>query len=72
VTGFPADNLWFLSRGVSVAHLLRSVLAEKTPQRMRVLDIGAGYGHVLYALRALLEVRSKPRLLNRIRDASRR
>jgi SAM-dependent methyltransferase len=55
LSGFPADNLWYLSRGLSVAHLVRSVFDNKIPKKMRVIDIGAGYGHVIYALRAVLE-----------------
>jgi SAM-dependent methyltransferase len=52
--GFPADNLWYLSRGVSLARLLRSVLADTLPEKMRIVDIGAGYGHTIFALRAVM------------------
>jgi SAM-dependent methyltransferase len=52
--GFPGDNLWYLSRGLSLAHLLRPFLPDPLPVPLRVIDIGAGYGHVLFALRAVL------------------
>ncbi len=52
--GFPADNLWFLSRGLSLAHLIRSVLSNPLPDSLPIIDIGAGYGHVIYAIRACL------------------
>ncbi|MBN2319621.1 MAG: class I SAM-dependent methyltransferase [Acidobacteria bacterium] len=51
--GFPTDNLWFLSRGISLAHLMRSVLPTPLPDSMPIIDVGAGYGHVIYALREM-------------------
>jgi hypothetical protein len=45
---FPHDNAFFYHRGRSVTALLREHLRE--PPRT-ILDIGAGYGHVLHALR---------------------
>jgi SAM-dependent methyltransferase len=52
--GFPGENLWYLSRGLSIAHLLRPLLPSPVPAGFRVIDIGAGYGHVLFAVRAAL------------------
>src|SRR5687768_7671534 len=45
---FPHDNLFFFHRGRSVAELLRSHLATDRP--ITVLDVGAGFGHILHAL----------------------
>jgi SAM-dependent methyltransferase len=44
---FPKDNLFYLNRGESITELLSAHLQRPNP---RVLDIGAGYGHILYAL----------------------
>ena len=46
---FPKDNIFFFSRGESIYELLSSYLAKK---RLEVLDIGAGFGHILYSLGA--------------------
>lgn len=43
---FPRDNLFYLNRGRSIAELVDS---HVDPPR-RILDVGAGYGHVLHAL----------------------
>ncbi len=47
VQEFPKDNLFYYNRGQSMAELLRAYLQE-SPRR--ILDIGAGYGHILHAL----------------------
>jgi SAM-dependent methyltransferase len=54
--GFPADHPWYLSRALAVAHLVRHAITGWTnsPQPLRVLDIGAGYGHALFALGRVL------------------
>lgn len=44
---FPKDNLFYFNRGESIAELVASHL-DDPPQR--ILDVGAGYGHVLHAL----------------------
>lgn len=46
---FPLDNIFFFHRGRSVTALLRSHLNGAEPPKT-ILDIGAGYGHVLHAL----------------------
>ena len=52
-TGFPADQLWYLSRGLAVARLLAPALASVSarPGRRSVMDVGAGFGHTAFALR---------------------
>ncbi|HEY3444072.1 MAG TPA: class I SAM-dependent methyltransferase [Paludibaculum sp.] len=47
LTKFPLDNLFYYNRGQSVAELLASRVASSEP---RILDIGAGYGHILHAM----------------------
>lgn len=59
VDGFPGNHPWYLSRGLSVAALVRDALARGTWSKrdgrpLRVLEIGAGYGHPLFALRRVL------------------
>ena len=44
---FPKDNLFYFNRGQSIADLLSTYVRKENPQ---ILDIGAGYGHILYAL----------------------
>ncbi len=44
---FPRDNLFYFNRGRSIAEL---AAAHVTASRPRVLDIGAGWGHLLHAL----------------------
>jgi len=44
---FPFDNLYYLNRGQSIAELLRPHVKKTAP---RILDVGAGYGHLLYGL----------------------
>jgi SAM-dependent methyltransferase len=44
---FPKDNLYYYNRGQSIAELLKPHIQTDTPQ---ILDIGAGFGHILYAL----------------------
>ncbi len=48
VEKFPNDNLFYLNRGRSIADLLVPHVQQSGPQ---TLDVGAGYGHVLYGLR---------------------
>jgi len=45
---FPKDNLFYFNRGNSIAELVDSYV--DSPRR--ILDVGAGYGHVLHALGA--------------------
>jgi SAM-dependent methyltransferase len=53
--GFPCDHPWYLSRGVAVARLVAdAVSGAPSSGPMRVLEIGAGYGHNLFALRRAL------------------
>lgn len=47
VEEFPKDNLFYYNRGQSIAELLSSYIETDRP---RILDIGAGFGHILYAL----------------------
>ncbi len=47
VSRFPKDNLFYYNRGQSIAELVAPYLPKETPQ---ILDVGAGYGHILYAL----------------------
>ncbi len=52
---FPADHPWYLSRGLAVAQLLRTHLDVSAGQGpAKVVEIGAGYGHPLFALRRAL------------------
>ena len=44
---FPRDNLFYLNRGQSIAELLKTRTQRPS---LQILDIGAGYGHILYAL----------------------
>jgi len=44
---FPKDNLFYFNRGQSIAELVLPHLQKDNP---RILDVGAGYGHILYAL----------------------
>lgn len=43
---FPFDNLFYYNRGQSIAELVSPHVASDEP---RVLDIGAGFGHILHA-----------------------
>jgi len=50
VSEFPCDNLFYLNRGESIAELVsKSFNSEKESEPVRILDIGAGFGHVLHA-----------------------
>ena len=44
---FPKDNLFYYNRGQSIAELVSPHVHLEKP---RILDVGAGYGHILYAL----------------------
>ena len=44
---FPKDNLFYFNRGNSIAELVSAHVQGDAP---RVLDIGAGYGHILHAI----------------------
>lgn len=44
---FPKDNLFYFNRGQSVATLVCEYFRHQAPH---VLDIGAGYGHILHAI----------------------
>jgi len=48
---FPLDNLWYLSRGRALFQLARRHLPPFTQQQPRILEIGSGFGHVLWAFR---------------------
>jgi SAM-dependent methyltransferase len=43
---FPKDNLFYYNRGQSIAELVGRHIHKEKPQ---ILDIGAGYGHILHA-----------------------
>jgi 2-polyprenyl-3-methyl-5-hydroxy-6-metoxy-1,4-benzoquinol methylase len=45
---FPRDNLFYFNRGEAVAQLVAPHFAADRP--LRILDIGAGFGHILHAL----------------------
>lgn len=45
---FPNDNLFYCNRGRSITELLRRFISRPDP--LNILDIGAGYGHILYFL----------------------
>ena len=45
---FPRDNLFFFNRGEAVAELLSRHLGGQVPRR--ILDVGAGFGHILNRL----------------------
>jgi len=48
---FPYDNLLYSNRGESVAALLTPYLdGRASGGALRILDVGAGFGHILYAL----------------------
>ena len=48
---FPHDNLLYLNRGESVAAFLKLHLNRRASGTgLRVLDVGAGFGHILHAL----------------------
>jgi SAM-dependent methyltransferase len=47
VERFPKDNLFYFNRGQSIAELLSSHVPKN---HLRILDIGAGYGHILHCL----------------------
>ena len=44
---FPKDNLFYYNRGQSIADLVKPFVKTDTPE---ILDIGAGWGHILYAM----------------------
>lgn len=44
---FPKDNFFYYNRGQSITDLLSLHIQKENP---RILDVGAGFGHVLYAL----------------------
>jgi SAM-dependent methyltransferase len=45
-TTFPRDNLFYLNRGESIAEL---VVQDLVHEPREILDVGAGFGHVLHA-----------------------
>jgi len=47
VSQFPKDNLFYFNRGQSIADLLLPYLRKG---ELQILDIGAGFGHILFAL----------------------
>ena len=49
VRDFPRDNMYFMYRGQSIAALLAKHRSG-APGRPRILDVGAGFGHLLHAL----------------------
>jgi len=44
---FPRDNLFYFNRGQSITELVSQYIHKENP---RILDVGAGYGHILYSL----------------------
>jgi SAM-dependent methyltransferase len=47
---FPRDNLFYFNRGVSVADILEARVRERFGDAPSILDVGAGFGHILHAL----------------------
>ncbi len=47
---FPRDNLFYWHRGESVVDLVSPHLANPADHPLRVLDVGAGFGHTLAAV----------------------
>ena len=47
---FPRDNLFYYNRGESVASLLEDRIRARTGDAPSILDVGAGFGHILYSL----------------------
>jgi SAM-dependent methyltransferase len=50
VQRFPRDNLFFFNRGTSIAERVAPRLREVAGDAPRVLDVGAGFGHILHAI----------------------
>ena len=46
VSEFPKDNLFYYNRGQSICELVAAHVRTDSP---RILDIGAGFGHILHA-----------------------
>jgi 2-polyprenyl-3-methyl-5-hydroxy-6-metoxy-1,4-benzoquinol methylase len=44
---FPADNSWSVSRGRALAYLLKDT-SIALPSNFTVMDLGCGYGHLLF------------------------
>jgi SAM-dependent methyltransferase len=49
---FPRDNLFYYNRGESVASLLDEQVRACCGEAPSIIDVGAGYGHILHALGA--------------------
>ncbi len=50
VSNFPYDNLFYLNRGESITRLVSQYYnIQKGTEPVRILDIGAGFGHILHA-----------------------
>jgi len=48
---FPRDNFYFMYRGQSIASLVAPRLVQRIGhEQPRILDVGAGFGHLLHAL----------------------
>ena len=50
VKHFPRDNMYFMYRGQSIASLIAEHLPARASVPLRILDVGAGFGHLLHAL----------------------
>ena len=49
ISGFPRDNMFYFHRGRSIAALAGQRLADAAGETPRILDVGAGWGHILHA-----------------------
>lgn len=50
VQDFPRDNLFYMYRGQSIVKLLEPHIAKRIGREdLRILDVGAGFGHILHA-----------------------
>jgi SAM-dependent methyltransferase len=50
VQDFPRDNLFYMYRGQSIVKLLEPHIARRIGREdLRILDVGAGFGHILHA-----------------------
>ena len=50
-TNFPYDNLFYFNRGESIAELVSKYIEPNSGNsKLRVLDIGTGFGHILHSM----------------------
>ncbi len=48
---FPVDNLWYLSRGRALRQMAVRHVPAFAERPLRILEIGSGFGHVLWAFK---------------------